>query len=226
MPSLREMAEGEEPPRRRPGGFPGRGGQRGRLPAPKAPAPYGSARRRPPPRAEPLARRPSSPSGQPAKTATPSTFGRVLAPHDTGPGARSTSLGHTPAKGQSINPLTGLNPLQPGCQRRPGDKGAHVAIPLRCSIPCNATIVARPDGGPKRSQSPYGAQSLATLGEGLGEGFPHPGVAIPLRGSIPCNGTPQRTPSWTAPPEGGFVRKMKLGICTRRITGVFEGLHR
>ncbi|BAD70737.1 hypothetical protein [Thermus thermophilus HB8] len=29
-------------------------------------------------------------------------------------------------------------------------------------------------------------------------------VAIPLRGSIPCNGTPQRTPSWTAPPEGGL----------------------
>ena len=37
------------------------------------------------------------------------------------------------------------------------------------------------------SQSPYGAQSLAT-GGGAGGGRPHgDGVAIPLRGSIPCN---------------------------------------
>ena len=127
----------------------------------------------------------------------------------------------------SRNPLTGFNPLQlssrarggrgpPGASQSPygvqslatsrGPPGPPptrgVAIPLRGSIPCN----------PEGDRPHLGTSSGA--------------VAIPLRGSIPCNGTPQRTPSWTAPPEGGFVRKMKLGICTRRITGVFEGLHR
>ncbi len=45
------------------------------------------------------------------------------------------------------------------------------------------------------SQSPYGAKRFATL-------------------------PPLRTPFWTALSEGGFVRKMKLGICMGRITGV------
>jgi hypothetical protein len=52
------------------------------------------------------------------------------------------------------------------------------------------------------------------------------GVAIPLRGYVVCNSTPLRMPFWTAPPEGVFVRKMKLGICMGRVTGVFGGLCR
>jgi len=43
---------------------------------------------------------------------------------------------------------------------------------------------------------------------------------------VVCNSTPLRTPFWTALPEGGFVRKMKFGVCMGRITGVFGGLCR
>ena len=105
--------------------------------------------------------------------------------------------------------------------------GKTVSIPLRGSIPCNPSVPARGRSRPHHGRNPLtGLNPLQPKehAEAVVVGLPH--VAIPLRGSIPCNGTPQRTPSWTAPPEGGFVRKMKLGICTRRITGVFEGLHR
>ena len=40
----------------------------------------------------------------------------------------------------------------------------------------------------KKSQSPYGAQSLATNAEHGAVPNPDRQVAIPLRGSIPCNG--------------------------------------
>jgi hypothetical protein len=33
-------------------------------------------------------------------------------------------------------------------------------------------------------------------------------------------------PFWTAPPEGVFVRKMKLGICIGQRVGVLRGLDR
>ena len=36
---------------------------------------------------------------------------------------------------------------------------------------------------------------------------------------------PPKNPVLDGAARGGFVRKMKLGICTRRIMGVFEGLH-
>ncbi len=75
-----------------------------------------------------------------------------------------------------------------------------VAIPLRGSISCNN-------------------KNLVVLYSHLMDM-----VAIPLRGSISCNSTPQRTSSWTSVPEGGFVRKMKLGIYTRRIEAFSRGL--
>ena len=37
---------------------------------------------------------------------------------------------------------------------------------------------------------------------------------------------PPKNPVLDGAARGGFVRKMKLGICTRRITGVFGGLCR
>ncbi len=51
------------------------------------------------------------------------------------------------------------------------------------------------------SQSPYGAKWFATL-------------------------PPLRMPFWTAPPEGVFVRKMKLGICIGQRVGILRGLGR
>ncbi len=74
-------------------------------------------------------------------------------------------------------------------------------------------------------------------------------VAIPLRGYVVCNMFggdsdaeklrggrnpltglcglqlyPSKNPVLDGTARGGFMRKMKLGICTRRITGVFGGL--
>jgi len=43
---------------------------------------------------------------------------------------------------------------------------------------------------------------------------------------VVCNSTPLRMPFWTAPPEGVFVRKMKLGICIGQRVGVLRGLGR
>ena len=51
-------------------------------------------------------------------------------------------------------------------------------------------------------------------------------VAIPLRGYVVCNSTPLRTLFWTAPPEGVFVRRMKLGICIGQRVGILRGLGR
>ncbi len=102
------------------------------------------------------------------------------------------------------------------------------------------------------SQSPYGAMRFATvrgqrpplplhrvvaiplrgyavcnlLEEGEAEEVAWEPVAIPLRGYAVCNSTPLRTPFWTAPPEGVFVRKMKLGICIGQRVGVLRGLGR
>ena len=53
-----------------------------------------------------------------------------------------------------------------------------------------------------------------------------PKVAIPLRGYVVCNSTPLGMPFWTAPPEGVFVRKMKLGICIGQRVSVLRGLGR
>ena len=100
------------------------------------------------------------------------------------------------------NPLTGLNPLQPEAPE------------------VNGPLPGLGSRNPLTGLNPLQPGKMPPRGE---KGAPP--VAIPLRGSIPCNGTPQRTPSWTAPPKVGFVRKMKLGICTQRIMGVFEGLH-
>ena len=62
----------------------------------------------------------------------------------------------------------------------------RVAIPLRGSIPCNEGQKALEEARGAESQSPYGAQSLATYLALCNH--PHLHVAIPLRGSIPCNG--------------------------------------
>jgi len=43
---------------------------------------------------------------------------------------------------------------------------------------------------------------------------------------VVCNSTPLGMAFWTAPPEGVFVRKMKLGICIGRRVGVLRGLGR
>jgi len=43
---------------------------------------------------------------------------------------------------------------------------------------------------------------------------------------VVCNSTPLRTSFWTAPPEGVFVRKMKLGICIGQRVGILRGLGR
>ena len=152
------------------------------------------------------------------------------------------------------NPLTGLNPLQLGAVREDSRglrilvaiplRGSipcnsrstgrlsvplceRVAIPLRGSIPCNEGQKALEEARGAESQSPYGAQSLATQGrEGaprvllpLGSQSPYralspatlgrfeaggeegPAVAIPLRGSIPCN--PEVNP--LPPPLPGVV---------------------
>ena len=152
------------------------------------------------------------------------------------------------------NPLTGLNPLQLGAVRE-DSRGLRilVAIPLRGSIPCNSRSTGRlsvplcervaiplrgsipcnegqkaleeargaesqspygaqslatqgREGAPRvllplGSQSPYGAQSLATLGRFEAGGEEGPAVAIPLRGSIPCN--PEVNP--LPPPLPGVV---------------------
>ena len=66
-------------------------------------------------------------------------------------------------EGRGRNPLTGLNPLQPEPEGPLGGGVRRgVAIPLRGSIPCNAIGVALPVIA-YESQSPYGAQSLATV---------------------------------------------------------------
>jgi hypothetical protein len=124
----------------------------------------------------------------------------------------------------SINPLTGLSGLQ-------------LSISVAMSLL-----------GGKGSQSPYGAMWFATFSPDLRPTFyrvaiPLRGyvvcnllmtevkwgltpVAIPLRGYVVCNSTPLRMPFWTAPPEGVFVRKMKLGICIGQRMGVLRGLGR
>ena len=86
-------------------------------------------------------------------------------------------------------PLRGSIPCNAWAQ---GPRGAqprpHVAIPLRGSIPCNPCLEQRrTQRNGEASQSPYGAQSLATPGLVWGISWPKEGVAIPLRGSIPCN---------------------------------------
>ena len=75
------------------------------------------------------------------------------------------------------------------------------------------------------SQSPYGARWFATGQYGLAVGLSSPG-RNPLTGL----GGLQLYPPKNAVLDGtvirGFVRKMKLGICMGRITGVFGGLCR
>ncbi len=99
-----------------------------------------------------------------------------------------------------------------------------VAIPLRGYVVCNEGVRGYSAHLVVLSQSPYGAMWSATVQSGAPCPGAKDGVAIPLRGYVVCNSTPLRMPFWTAPPEGVFVRKMKLGICMGRIAGVFGGL--
>mgnify|MGYP003541479679 FL=1 len=119
-------------------------------------------------------------------------------------------LGHQLAQRRSRNPLTGLNPLQrPGAHHR-GAAAPSAATPSRGAIPSSAKAgVGEGDflkgrnpltglnplqrdtrsalgRAAQRSQSPYGAQSLATRRSSRGGGTSSL-VAIPLRGSISCN---------------------------------------
>ena len=169
------------------------------------------------------------------------------------------------------NPLTGLNPLQLGAVRE-DSRGLRilVAIPLRGSIPCNSRSTGRlsvplcervaiplrgsipcnegqkaleeargaesqspygaqslatqgREGAPRvllplGSQSPYGAQSLATLGRFEAGGEEGPAVAIPLRGSIPCN--PEVNP--LPPPLPGVVAIPLRGSIPCNLSGSLQ----
>ena len=105
------------------------------------------------------------------------------------------------------NPLTGLKLLQPSGRtptRLPSCSSRNPLTGLKLLQRGKVVVNARPL---LKSQSPYGAQALATWfmrKGGPGEAAP---VAIPLRGSSSCNSTPLRTPSWTALPEGGVCEK-------------------
>ena len=95
-------------------------------------------------------------------------------------------LGHQLAQRRSRNPLTGLNPLQ-----REEAQGAGVHPHLSQS-PYGAQSLATYEAGRPlhpylSSQSPYGAQSLATPLRVPRVRGRRGSVAIPLRGSIPCN---------------------------------------
>ena len=86
------------------------------------------------------------------------------------------------------NPLTGLNPLQHYsamfCEVGRGVGGSQSPYGAQSL----ATVVGDPlRGGRSRSQSPYGAQSLATGEDRQLRTVLVSPVAIPLRGSIPCN---------------------------------------
>src|SRR5690606_40938679 len=76
---------------------------------------------------------------------------------------------------------------------------ASIVIPLRGSIPYNRTGLPLSCYLNVASQSPYGAQSLATAPNPADDDVVHGVVAIPLRGSIPCNPRSLPLPSTPSP---------------------------
>jgi hypothetical protein len=122
------------------------------------------------------------------------------------------------------NPLAGLSGLQPATSE------SRFTLTPGSQSPCGAkwfatvhvedTYVA--DNGP---QSPCGAKWFATV---LGRCWSTPLAwgRNPLAGLSGLQLYPSKNALLDGTAKGGFVRKMKFGICMGRITGVFGGLCR
>jgi hypothetical protein len=77
-----------------------------------------------------------------------------------------------------------------------------------------------------RSQSPYGAKWFATSTTCTAATIQGRTGRNPLTGLSGLQLYPLKNAVLDGTARGGFVRKMKFGICMGRITGVFGGLCR